>query len=594
MGGERMSEIEVTRENIESDIVLEGESVTYANLPAITGEDDGKGIFAEGGAWVKKYPLPVVSAADKGKVLRTDGETWGADSLADIIGDGEAKVMSQLPRYAGFITSQGKWDYCNTSSYKYICIAVNGGESLSLSSQASRPVYYSALKTYSTPSNGDDAVFSEEAGWTGRRQVNSNKSYTTVLPEDARYLVITTLNNSNDSSPVRFVLGGYELTATGIADALKKYTETEVDNLLTSSGAKIIDMFSVDGVVAPIVWELGSVSANNGIGYPVPDFATNTRWRGKGILKFAEPLKVTCDSDYYYNVFLLDEDGNLEAKAFNTLTSQSYTIPAKTPFRIVCGKKDNSDVSEVTITDYISVKYMLFAEMVDERYNPGVKWCAMGDSITEGYHSEIGGGSSEVDSAHCWATRVSEINKWNLTNIGKGGSGFLCKGGTKNPIAGYEIARNTDFSGYNLISIMYGINDWKADEEVGEIGEIVETPTTVIQAMQIVIEEILTDNPICKIIGILPINCAGYSKDYGDEESNWGLGHRFTNSGTLEEFVQALISVYDYYGIQYVDMAHYSCVNRKNLLTALPDGVHPANATHEIMARELSQKITFA
>ena len=568
-----------------------------AGLPDVDSGDNGKVLAVVNGEWDKSTipsgNLPPVSSADNGKVLRVVSGVWDEDGLDDITGN--AKILPQIPRNKGFITSGNKWNYTEESNYLFILIPISGGETLSMVGSSSRAVYYAALRTFTTPADNTYPDFSTETGWTGRKQVNTGASATVTLPSDGRYLYICVLDNNRASDPQKVVVGNYNYTASSVGDAILAYINAQDNVVVADSKVRELDLFSVDGINAPIQWEVGTLNASQGVGHPVTDYnPANHRQRGAGIYQFSEPMDVTCDASYYYQVYLLDSDYNLVSSAFNTFSSEPYTIPAKTPFRIVVGKRDDSDISSVDITQYISVK---FDKIKDVLYHDnGVRWCAMGDSITEGYYSYFDGDNNpqyELTTKYNWAKRVSEINKWNLTNLGDGGTGWLDEdeyGG-----CAYKRARNTDFSGFNLVTLAFGVNDWKGNQPLGERVDVSEitTPTTVIQAMQITIETIIASNPNCKIIGILPINCS----KYGNETNNWGLGFSSqrnpTITNTLEEVVQAMIGIYNYYGIQYIDMAHYSVVNRKNIQAALPDGVHPSLATHELMAHELSKKITF-
>lgn len=587
-------------EEIIIDIANQG-----ADLPDVTQADDGKVLAVVNGEWNKAAipsgNLPPVSSAANGKVLRVVSGDWSADSLDDFTGD--SKIYSQIPRNKGFITSGNKWNYTEESNFLFILIPILGGETLSLVGSASRAVYYAVLKTFNTPADNTVPDFSTETGWTGRKQVNTNASATVTLPADGRYLYICVLDNNRATDPQKIVIDNYNYTSDALADALRDYINKQDNVVVSDSKVRELDLFSVDGINAPIVWEVGSLNATQGVGHPVTDYnPANHRQRGVGIYQFSEPMDVVCDPSYYYQVYLLDSDNNLVSSAFNTFSSNPYTIPAKTPFRIVVGKKDDSDISSVDITQYISV---MFNKIKDILYHDnGVRWCAMGDSITEGYYSYFDGDNNpqyELTTKYSWATLLSQINKWALTNLGDGGTGWFDEdeyGG-----CAYKLARNTDFTPFNLVTLAYGVNDWKGNKVLNssdnipaeiaqDVSEIV-TPTTVIQAMKITIEAIIASNPNCKIIGILPINCSRY----GNESSNWGLGFSSQRdpaiAHTLEEFVQVFIAIFNYYGIQYIDMSHYSVVNRKNIQAALPDGVHPSLTTHELMARELSKKITF-
>ena len=271
-------------------------------------------------------------------------------------------------------------------------------------------------------------------------------------------------------------------------------------------------------------------------------------------------------------------------------------IPANTPFRITARNQSDTDISELpdsTLNENIYIKGLF-----PNGYAP-VRWCAMGDSITQGWHSEVSGNSttSEKDASLGWVSKVAMINGWQLTNMGIGSTGWLdeTEGSGSAQTPAYYLATHTDFTPYNLVTLAYGINDWKANLTVGSYTDAPDgnTPTTVMQAMRATIEGIMTSNPTCKIIVILPLNCVGYSHSYGDKSTNYGLGYAFTHSGTLESFAQKMIEVCNYYGIQYIDQTHYSCINRENLLTMLPDGVHPSANAHTILANELAKKITF-
>lgn len=542
--------------------------------------------------------LPGISDADELKFTRVKNGAWASDDISDILGN--SKILYQYLRYTGIIQSTGKWNYTTNSSYKYVLIPVSGGETISLVGNASRATYYAALKTYTTPTDNASVDFSTETepvAWNGRKTLNTNAVVQATLPSDARYLYVTVLNGGNDSAPQKIVLNNYEITSASLADALRKYSNSQDDVAADNAKIREINLFTADGIWAPVRWEVGTIN-DPGIGQPISNYATTGKQRTVDVLKVDVPLNVTCDPTYYYQVFILDSNGNLESRAFSSYGSSPFTIPAKKPFRIAVGPRISADISNVDITQYISVKFELIRDILYA--DNGVRWCAMGDSITEGYYSYLDDEDQPTNAkgpSKAWATKVAAINKWELTNLGVGGSGWLDPAGNDNKTA-YTIARDADLTGYNLITLAYGVNDWKGNQPLGTINDDpgVTTPTTVLQSMKKTIETILYKNPTCKVIGILPIN----SCRYGTKANNWGLG--YTNNDpqnppiitkTLEEFVQAMVSVYEYYGIQYIDMAHASTVTRENIETLLIDGVHPSEDCHTLMAHELSKKITF-
>lgn len=217
----------------------------------------------------------------------------------------------------------------------------------------------------------------------------------------------------------------------------------------------------------------------------------------------------------------------------------------------------------------------------------GTGWFSLGDSIAQGYYSE--GGELHVATTDCWSAIVARINRYTLTNYAVGGSGYVHAGTVGDKLNARDHVNTIDFSKCDLVTLAYGVNDWKYNEPLGNMNDDVATGGTLYSNMRYVIEKILADNPLCKIIVITPLNCGAY----GTESDNWGLGYSFSNNGTLEDIFNAQKDVCEYYGIELIDMTHNSVVNRKNIQSVLPDGVHPSLECHEVLAKELAKKIMF-
>lgn len=213
------------------------------------------------------------------------------------------------------------------------------------------------------------------------------------------------------------------------------------------------------------------------------------------------------------------------------------------------------------------------------------KWLALGDSITEGYYSKSDG-SFVLDSQKGWAHHVSEINNYKLTNKGIGGSGFVRVATNDRPYNAVQLIDMLDLSDYNLVTIAWGVNDWKYNMALGTWEESTPKDGTIFGNMKYVVEKIISSNPLAKIVMITPINCK-----QGDESTNWGIGHAYPNNGTLEDIFNAIKRCCEYYCIELIDMTHTSIVNRKNIGSLLFDNVHPSELAHIMMARELSRKI---
>lgn len=220
---------------------------------------------------------------------------------------------------------------------------------------------------------------------------------------------------------------------------------------------------------------------------------------------------------------------------------------------------------------------------------PRTRWFALGDSITQGFYSKdrklIG------ITTYNYPYYVGIINNYEVTNYGVGGSGYVHNATVDDKLNAKDKVDTIDFSECDLATLAWGINDWHYNCEIGDISSSRKGDGTMVGNMIYCIEKILTDNPKCKIIVILPQNVSAFG---GNIESNWGLGTSLETSGTLQNVIDAQISVCEYYGIQYIDQTKSGIVNRFNIKLLLPDGLHPAEDGYINMARYISKQIQYA
>lgn len=220
-----------------------------------------------------------------------------------------------------------------------------------------------------------------------------------------------------------------------------------------------------------------------------------------------------------------------------------------------------------------------------------VTWYALGDSITQGYTGS--GGEIGPVTTNNYVTNVASLNGFAFTNHGEGGAGYLHNatvGSQKNAKGKVDeiIASDNDFTKCDLVTLAFGVNDWHYNQAIGTVNDDKSLGTTMCSNMKYVIEAILENNPLCKIIVLTPLNCSKYG---GDFSTNWGLGYSFSTSGTLQNVVDAIISVCEYYGIEYIDQSKMSICNRYNINDCLGDGIHPFASFYPKMAKDLASKI---
>lgn len=211
-------------------------------------------------------------------------------------------------------------------------------------------------------------------------------------------------------------------------------------------------------------------------------------------------------------------------------------------------------------------------------------WYALGDSITQGFYSYTEENEDRINvTLNCWTNLTAFIENYNLINYGVGGSGYVHSGTVLDKKNAVQHVESIDFANADFVTLAYGVNDWKYNENLAAIKT----------NMKAVIDKIATDNPNCKIIIITPLNCRNTTKMYGTYETNWGLGYKLSNSGTLQDVYDIIVETCEYYGIEYIDLTHKSCINRANLPVMLADGIHPTLESHKTIAHEISKKINY-
>ena len=386
-----------------------------------------------------------------------------------------------------------------------------------------------------------------------------------IIPANAKYFRCTGNNLSTNNLP--YIIG---LDIDSAFDYSNEISISDRNNTLSSYKDKILkNLTIVNNQSEGTVVDVNAFANNNGYNCAVvkcykDDIITIS---GKG-----------AGSNYRLWAFI-DKDYKMVTKEAADKLRKDYIFIAPEDGYLVC----NSNRYLNIIKNGIAKEYTF----------KKARWMAMGDSITEGYYSYYNDqqeGVSDNSDNETWVTKVAAINGWTLDNKGVGGEGWDDPGlehGARTRVD------NMDFSNTDLVTIAYGINDYKGNKLLGSMSDDVATVYSVVTNMRYVIEKIIQSNPLCKIVIITPLNARGYDDELGDESTNYAIGHANTRGYTLEDMYQAMVEVCEYYGIQYIDMTHRSIINRKNMETTLPDGVHPSIDAHLAIGKQLAKEITF-
>ena len=309
-----------------------------------------------------------------------------------------------------------------------------------------------------------------------------------------------------------------------------------------------------------------------------------------------ETLEITdlddCKADGYYTVTATSTQAidNYPEKFVNSagviqVFANVRTADQKTWIQVVTNSGGD------TATRYIR-EYGTKGDWVYNTGKPNFQWYALGDSITQGYYST--GKNAMAITTENWVKFAAQRMGCTVTNYGIGGSGYMDNVHATDHKNAKEKVADIDFAGADLVTLAYGVNDWKYGYPLGSMADDVAGGTSVIANMRYVIEKIISDNPNCKIIVITPLNCRGYDYNYGSEATNYGLGYVIPENGkTLQDFFNGIKEVCEYYGIEMIDLSHNSVVNRKSIVSLLKDGVHPSLECHKALGHELGKKINF-
>ena len=254
--------------------------------------------------------------------------------------------------------------------------------------------------------------------------------------------------------------------------------------------------------------------------------------------------------------------------------------------------------------------------------SPANKFYILGDSISAGYYSLTDAeataqgveivyrpeGLSGVGSA--WDSSLGHnywgyANKWflhrTIANYAYPAEGFLHTG--SNNLNGIAEIQTHSFTDAGLIVVAWGLNDWHYNLPRGDhslinpsikypsAGYDVSQITTVNQAIWFCLGELIRKASHAKIVVQTPMNAWLYG---GDFDSEWGLNHSLSQSGTLKDIHDDIVYWANYYGLEILDMTYNnSMVNRLNIKTSMIDGSHPTDQTHKQLARTIGKKLMY-
>lgn len=198
-----------------------------------------------------------------------------------------------------------------------------------------------------------------------------------------------------------------------------------------------------------------------------------------------------------------------------------------------------------------------------------------GDSITWG--SIAGKQTQKGIPFYVWQETGFET-----VNLGVGSQGWVVAVNGEN---GLDHIRNTDISGYDIITAMYGVNDWNAP-----LGSYLDTAEgTIMGNIYNAYMSVMERNPGAIFILISFTNTSNngaapryrYDTLYGKNTQS-----PYTGQDMLDEYRKFS----DYYQIPFIDMSH-GPINGMNLPNLLSDGVHPNEKGYKMLGNYIAAQI---
>ena len=291
---------------------------------------------------------------------------------------------------------------------------------------------------------------------------------------------------------------------------------------------------------------------------------------------------------YYY-----DEKFNCVQVSSWWSVPQAGVISASRYLRLMMRKPDNSSIVPTDGTNLsVITKWSR-----PSTYLYGKSGIILGDSISYGLYS-YWSGSDRMNSDGLVPDYASvRISDWfamltgmTVTNIARRGTGYVAD--SRNLGNAWVKAQATNFADYDFVGLCFGVNDYIQNKPLGTIAGNIEG--TVVGNLMRVLKKIYTDNPLAKVVIFSPYNTwgqvavnQGASDLYGDESTNYALGYANSSGYTLQDLVDALDEVADYYGVTHEKLNKSNVVNRINIKDIMIDGLHPSLESMPLLAAEM-------
>ena len=272
-------------------------------------------------------------------------------------------------------------------------------------------------------------------------------------------------------------------------------------------------------------------------------------------------------------------------------------VPDTAVYFRICRYKATTEPLLYSPTPYDEYLYSRTTEPITV---PKKLYC-LGDSITRGMYAEYGASSSSGPTEYGYPYWIGQVTGYTVVNLGNSGSGWANTGSAET-VNDQSVQRNAKdvvddntFSDADIITLAYGVNDWKGAEQNVVLGDMTSTSGdgTVIGNMKYCIEQIASKKPTAQIIILLPLNTNRQWTGMATmtEADNWAFGYAYRNNQTLQDYRSAIRTCAEYYNVKVIDLEEICPINRLNIQNVCGDGLHPTKAFYKQMGLAIAPHI---
>ena len=280
--------------------------------------------------------------------------------------------------------------------------------------------------------------------------------------------------------------------------------------------------------------------------------------------------------------------GNLNNVTPSAGTLKELSVPSGASYFRINIYNDNLTGAEYIYGD------AFISDLIDAKNKKEpLTYYAIGDSITRGMYAEYGASSSSGPTDQNYPYWLGVENGYTVVNLGESGGGYASKGTQSNSNC-KDIVDANAFTGADIITIAFGVNDWKNATQDVILGSMSSTAGdgTVIGNMKYSIEKLYEKAPKAQLIVMLPFNTnrvfTGMDANAMTLENNWAFGYAYRHNQTLEDYRAAIRTCAEYYNVRVIDLEEVLPINRLNIRYVCGDGLHPTKAFYKQMGHALA------